>query len=275
MRRRMAPAASIGVVLTAWLALASPAVTQEAPSSLTAEATEAFLKNARVIRSEPIGRGVTHPFRLTLTDGTITHDAALNTVDRQSRLERFVDGTFEANFVDSYRYNIAAYRLARLLGLSDFVPVTVERRWNGRIGALSWWIDNAMDEGERLRRRLSAPDTQAWNRQIYRVRLFNNLVYDTDRNMGNMLITTDWRTWLIDFTRAFRTWKKLPAESDLQMVDGELLESMRGLTTDLIMDSTDPHLTKSEAEALIERRDLIVNHFDRLIAERGAGAVVY
>ena len=37
----------------------------------------------------------------------------------------------ELNFVDSYKYNIAAYQLAELLGLDDMVPVYVERKWKG------------------------------------------------------------------------------------------------------------------------------------------------
>ncbi len=41
----------------------------------------------------------------------------------------------ELMFADSYHFNIAAYRLARLLGLEDMVPVSIERRWNGRVGA--------------------------------------------------------------------------------------------------------------------------------------------
>lgn len=275
MRRRIGPAAGIGFALMAWLAAAGPAAAQDAPPSLTPEATEAFLKDARVVDSRPIGAGVTHPFRLTLTDGIITHDAALNVVDERSNIERFEDGTFELNFIDSYRYNIAAYRLARLLGLEDFIPVTVERRWDGRIGALSWWVDDAIDEGERLRRGLHPPDPQAWNRQLYSVRVFNNLVYDSDRNMGNMLITTDWHAWSIDFTRAFRKWRKLPAESDLAMVDGDLLDRLRTLTLEAVIDASAPHLEENEVDAVIERRDLIVDHFDRLIAERGRGAVVY
>ena len=34
----------------------------------------------------------------------------------------------------------AAFGLAELLGLDDMMPVTVERRWNGKRGALSWWL---------------------------------------------------------------------------------------------------------------------------------------
>ena len=36
------------------------------------------------------------------------------------------------------------------------------------------------------------------------VRLFDQLIYNIDRNIGNLMITNDWRIWAIDHTRAFR-----------------------------------------------------------------------
>ena len=96
------------------------------------------------------------------------------------------------------------YRLARLLGLEDLVPVSVERR--GRDGALTWWIDAKWDESERKAQPVRPPDVAAWSGQLYRMVVFSELIYDTDRNDGNILYTKDWRLWVIDFTRAFRVW---------------------------------------------------------------------
>ena len=42
-----------------------------------------FLTNAKVVRSRSIGKGVTAPQRLTLTDGTVTHDAAFQSVNER------------------------------------------------------------------------------------------------------------------------------------------------------------------------------------------------
>jgi hypothetical protein len=41
-------------------------------------------------------------------------------------------GKVEPGFVDSHKYNIAAYRLAELLGLDDLLPVYVEREMEGQ-----------------------------------------------------------------------------------------------------------------------------------------------
>ena len=45
-----------------------------------------------------------------------------------------------------------------------------------------------------------------FNEQHGRMRMFAELVYDTDRNHGNILYDTDWKLWMIDFSRAFRIW---------------------------------------------------------------------
>ena len=66
---------------------------------------------------------------------------------------RLLRGT-ELNFVDSYKYNIAAYRLAELLGIDDMLPVYVERKWGGNPGSLSWWLPVKMDEVERHKQKL-------------------------------------------------------------------------------------------------------------------------
>ena len=60
--------------------LAVSASAQQA-ARLTAEQQRAFLLEAKVVESRLIGRGVTGSSRLTLTDGTTTHDAAFQTID--------------------------------------------------------------------------------------------------------------------------------------------------------------------------------------------------
>src|SRR2546426_325644 len=91
-----------------------------------------FLLNAKVVQSKHTGKGITSPWRLTLRDGTVTHDGGFQSVDEHKARMEFANGTVELNFVDSYKYNIAAYALAELLGVDDMLPVYVERKWNGR-----------------------------------------------------------------------------------------------------------------------------------------------
>jgi hypothetical protein len=248
-------------------------------AQLTREEQATFLATARIVKSVPIGKGVTHPYRLTLTDGTVTHDAAFQSVDQSKpvSLQTGRGRTPELNFVDSWRFNVAAPRLAELLGIGDMVPVSVERTWQGKNGALTWWVDNVLMDDE-VRRKTDAkpPDINDWNQQSLRMRVFTQLVYDTDRNQGNILITKDWRIVMIDFTRAFRPWDKTPSPLNiLRKCDRNILTAMRGLTKPALQKHIDEYLTPFEIDGVLKRRDAIVQHFDRLIAQLGEDAVLY
>ena len=243
--------------------------------NLTVEQKESFLLTAKVVNSKRLGKGITHPWRLTLSDGQLTHDAVFQSVDEHAPSRQFEDGHTELNFVDSYHFDIAAYRLAKLLEMDDMIPVCVERRWNGQTGALSWWIPWKWDEVARHQQNLLAPDAEAWNRQMYKVRVFDQLVYDTDANLTNILITEDWKIWRIDFTRAFRLLTDLQAPQDLVMCDRRLLERLRQLHGDKVLENTRPHLSKGQVKSLMIRRDKLVSTFQKRIAEKGEGAVLY
>jgi len=262
------------LVGSAFFMLATVSAALDEPN-LTAEQKREFLLSAKIIGSKELGIGKTHPWRLTLNDGTLTHDAAFNTVDEFKNIMKFFDGHTELNFRDSYQYDIAAYELAKLIGLDDMLPVTVERRWEGKRGALTWWLPVKMDENKRVKENLPPPDPEAWNRQMFKVRVFNQLIYNTDPNLGNLLITADWKLYAIDFTRAFRLYDKLETPSDLERCDRQLLEKLRQLDGQELLNRTKPHLSKAEVKALMARRDKIVKIFDQLIAQKGEAAVLY
>jgi len=122
-------------------------VTTNDEPALTKEQIKQFLLTAKVIKSAPAHKGITNTLRLTLTDGTITHDAHFQSVDEHAATKQMNFGRTEINFVDSYKYNIAAYQLAEMLGLDDMVPVYVERKWNGQKGSFGWWLPVKMDGG--------------------------------------------------------------------------------------------------------------------------------
>lgn len=267
-------------LLVAAFALASPpAVAQNPPApALTRDEMRSFLRTARIVRWRDTGKGVTRPVRLTLSDGRLTHDAVFQSIDEQStvaNLRGAKGSSVELGFVDSYRYNLAAEAVATLVGLDHMMPVHVERRWNARVGSLSWFVDTLMDEGERLKAGVKPPDAEGWNRQMYRMRVFAALVRDTDRNLGNVLITPDWRVMMIDFTRAFRLHDTLPTPEDLNRCDRDLLARLPSLSKAGIKAAVRDDLTPGEIDALLKRRDRLVAHFARLVAERGEAGVLY
>lgn len=246
---------------------------------LTVEQMKDFLKNAKIIRSRTTSKGITAPKRVTLTDGVITHDAAFQSVDERQTVANLTgagrQAKTELNFVDSYRYNLGAYALAGLLGLDHMMPVHVERRWAGAPGAMSWWVDTLMDESDRLKKKIQPPNPTDWNNQMYRMRIFSALVRDTDRNLTNVLITPEWKVIMIDFSRGFRLQPILMHEKDLAKMDRALLRRLEALTTDTVKQAVGDWLTNAEIDAMMKRRDLLVAHFKKLIAELGEEKVLY
>ena len=241
----------------------------------TVEAREAFLAKAEVIDARQLGKGVTKPWRLTLKAGDVIQDAAFQDIDKNKDEVTFRSGRTERDFRDFYGYNIAAYRLARLLGYDDLVPVSVERVWKGRRGALTWWVDKKWDEDERLKEGAVPPDVPAWERQLYLARAFTALVADTDRNLGNQLVTADFHLWLIDFTRAFRHTMDLKAPSLLRRIDRRFYDRLKALQDRDVETELAKWLDPQSRKALLSRRDAMVEHFAVLADQRGDQSAVF
>ena len=251
------------------------AAADDSTPKLSNDQIRQFLLTAKVVKSRQSSKGITSPWRLTLTDGALTHDASFQAIDEHKPVMQMASGRMEMNFVDSYKYNIAGFALAEMLGLDDMVPVYVERKWSGNTGSLSWWLPVKMDEEERHKQGLTPPDQDGWNKQMYRMRVFDQLIYDTDANLTNVLIGEDWKLYRVDFTRAFRSYKKLQRPEDLQRCDRQLLEKLKALNRAQLAAATKRYLTKDEVNGVMARRDQIVEHFQKLISEKGESEVLY
>ena len=132
-----------------------------------------------------------------------------------------------------------------------------------------------MDEVERLKRKISAPDTDTWNKQMYKIRVFDELVYDNDPNLTNVLIGENWQIWRVDFSRAFRLSKDLKNPNNLVRCDRQLLEKLKALNENELTQKTKNFLTKYEVQGVMARRDKIVAYFQKLIAQKGENEVLY
>jgi hypothetical protein len=243
--------------------------------TLTKDQIKQFLITAKVVASREAKKGITGTVRLTLSDGTITHDASFQSIDEHKAKVELASGT-ELNFVDSYKYNIAAYALAELLGMDDMLPVYVERKWKGNAGSLSWWLPVKMDEVERHKQKLTPPDADAWNNQMYKIRVFDQLVSDSDSNLTNVLIGENWKIWRIDFSRAFRRNPNLQdPEENLVRCDRQLFEKLKALDENTLAEKTKGYLNKDDVKAVMARRDKIVAFYQKLIAEKGENVVLY
>ena len=269
----------VGVALVA-LCVATPVarpwsdqdqVAQPATATpLSDDQIEAFLRDAKVVKTKSVGKGVTGSLRATLTDGTLTHDAQIQQIE-EKKTQFEAAGASEFNFEDTWRFNVAAYRVDRLIGL-QMVPVTVSRKWKSAPAAFTWWIDDVMmDEGKRLKDKLQPPDSDLWNEQMQMVRVFDQLIYNVDRNMGNLLIGKTWRVWAIDHTRAFRTQNTLKAPANVTRCDRQVIEGLKQLDKEGLKKSIGEFVTGYQIDGLLARRDKIVE----ILEKAGPSAVFY
>lgn len=255
-----------------------PVTAQQAPAatsvSLSSEQMERFLLTARVVSTRRAGDGVTNSLRATLTDGALTHDAHVQTVDEARNIFETPRG-IELNFKDTYRYNIAAYRLARTLGMTN-VPMSVERVVQGKPAAVTWWIDDVVfDEAARAKTNEQGPNPSRFAMQVHMRLVFDELIQNTDRNLGNMVWSRDWTMWLIDHTRAFRLSDGLARPERIQRCDRALLTAIRGLTKESLKQAVGQSLTSTEIDAVMDRAQALARLFDRLIAQKGEAAVMF
>lgn len=238
-------------------------------------AAEEFLKKAKVVRVRPIGTGVTLPEKATLELGGVERFGAFKTIDeKRVGITQLATGPPEVNFQDSWQLEIPAYTVDMIVGLG-MVPATIERRVNNKLGSLQWWVVSMMPEAERAKQKLEPPDKEEWDREVLKMRLFDQLIYNVDRHANNILITQDFRLRLIDHSRSFRAQKALRNPEQLTRFSKSLLEGIKRLTYEDLKKKTSKYLTDAQIKTVIQRRDAILELADKLVKEKGEAAVIY
>jgi hypothetical protein len=230
----------------------------DAADALTWQQKENFLMKGKITHIAEAKKGVTGTLRVTLSDGTLTHDASMQAIDEYKQL--YLN---EVGFKDTYKFDIAGWKLARLLGLDDRVPPSVKRTYVGKTASFTWWVDNIqMDEEDRRAKNLRAPNDDVWQKEYNIMQVFDQLIYNMDLNQTNILIDQSWHIWMIDHSRAFRVHKTLKDPSVLKGIDRETLAKMKMLDEATLTKEFGRDVTKDEIRGLLARRDLIVKLFE-------------
>jgi hypothetical protein len=274
--KTLAVLASIAVLIPASV------YAQFTPEEIAARADiERFLQSAAIAGFEAVGEGVTKPIRLTLElDGAVRKAVWKNVSGRPLGVP------------DEWRYEIAAYRMDKLLGL-EMVPPTVEREFQGKDGSLQIWAETRCSLLDIQEKGLAIPPAAADSveRMKYIARAFDSLIANEDRTQQNVRYTEDWRTILIDHSRSFRTSR----ESSTSLLFGKngtrkgpdgrpflirrlpkaFFEALEWLTFDGIRNAMGPVLTEKEIRAVLSRRDLLVREIREMAAEQGSERVLY
>jgi hypothetical protein len=262
------------LVAALWLALPLSASPRELQAPAVAQApahgskvwvgryaeVEAFLRTAPIERVEAVPVGVTKPTRVFFEPGGLVASAVV---------KHLPPGRHEG-FWDSYKSEIAAYELDRLLGL-DMVPVTVERRVGEDLASVQLWVENC-----RLLKQVdqsACPRPEDWAKQVCRQRVFDDLIANIDRNAGNVLIDPEWNLILIDHSRAFAT-NEMPFEKQSARIDRAMFERLKALDRAALDEHVRPWvLTEGNVKDILKRRDRIVARFEALAKEKGEAVV--
>ncbi len=222
------------------------------------EQIEKLLVDGKVLKTEAVPIGVTKPQRATLEGGS-----------------RFawkpIRPGYSKGFMESYKAEIAAYKLDRMLDL-HMVPPIVERKLDGLTGAAVYWVENT--RGWSVEKPPQGPEPM-WSRQLTKMKMFDLLIANIDRNQGNLIYDNDWHLFLIDHSRAFIDKKDLKNLTPLGRVDRELWTKMQALTMEDLDRGLEKWVGNAEKKALLARRDLMAKNIAELIKTRGEKSVFY
>lgn len=249
------------------------------------ESMESFLQTAAIIKSEPVGEGVTAPWKLTLRQDGVEMKGVWKSIDAE------VDG-----FPDHWHGEIAAYRLDKLLGLG-LVPPVVEREFQGRPGDLSLWAVSRYSLLAIMEDDIAIP-AEAQEKiaaMKYLTRAWDCLIANNDRTQQNVLYTQDWRTILIDHSRAFGADREhverliygahgLKTQDDgsggqrpllFRRLPRSFVEKVKRLDLSALQAVLSPFLTDREIEGIMARKKLLLDEIDGMIRENGEDKVLY
>jgi hypothetical protein len=228
-------------------------------------ALETALRECRI---ESIRKG--EPGRTSPWIITFAKDCAI-----QRALFRYVDRQWPQQMPDSYKYDIAAYELTKLLGV-ELIPPVVEREVDGRPGTLQFFLENCIHEKDRRRKKLEPPDAKAFANALEELKVFANLAYDDCYNIDDLYIhLADWRVCRVDFSQAFAPMPELLPGCEIATCSKKLYKGLIGLAEKEVRETLGRYLSEEEITACLVRKKLILEKINALIAEKGEESVLF
>jgi hypothetical protein len=265
MRARVLGALAVVVLAASAVAGQQPAATAAARPAPAASskiwieqpaAFEAYLRDTPFRRFEDVPIGVTRPQRGYFEPGGLVASAAWKQLPPGRA----------SGYWESYKSEIAAYELDKLLALG-MVPPAVEKRVRGERGAAILWVDGVRQWKEVEHQ----PKPPKWNLEAVRMKMFDNLIGNIDRNAGNLIVDADWNLYLIDHSRAFVTETRLRVE--MTRIDRALWERMQALDEAALTAALGLWLDRGAIRAILRRRDEMRKAIAGLVAKNGEAAV--
>jgi len=239
---------------------------------------EEFLKTAEIIGSQKIPEGVTKPIRIYLKKGEVETKGVWKNPKG-----------IQQGFLEGWQYEIAAYRMDKLLWL-NMIPPTVEREFKGKRGSLQLWVEHQYSLLDIMEQKIPLPTSKPirdnLNKRKYLTRAFDCLIANDDRTQQNILYTKDWRMILIDHSRSFRSSQKytknlvygkngIKGAKLFRILPRFFVEKIKVLDFDSIKKAVGPYLKDKEIKAILTRKDLLLKEIEEMIKEKGEDKVLY
>lgn len=248
----------------------SQTVTQD---NMTTKELEIYLKTAKIAPDKQSAGRRTESYVVSLNDGKTTRTGFIKLTNR----------TRPHPLADSYKYEIAAYELDKLLDL-NLVPPTVEREIERRKGALRVFLENVLYESDRRRKNIEPPDQEGFNKTLDDIIVFENLAYSPAlcgfkelQALDDILIMVkeDWKVWRVDFSEAFGPSAELFPDCKIIRCSRKLYQNLKKLDSKSVKRRLKSYLNDDEIAALLKRKDLIIEKIENLIKEKGEGSVLF
>ncbi|MFQ6081834.1 MAG: hypothetical protein ACE5WD_00560 [Candidatus Aminicenantia bacterium] len=227
---------------------------------------ENYLRTAKIVSVEIDPRGGRMAaWVIKLDDGKIARRGYFKYINR--RRPSFLP--------DSYKYEIAAYELDKLLDLNR-VPPVVEREIKGIKGSLQLFIGGCITENDRKRRNIEPPDPKGFENTLEDINIFENLTYNERIDTDDILIhKEDWKVWRVDFSGAFSPFSELIPGCEITRCSKKLYQNFLKLDSKIVRAKLKPYLNDEEIEALLERKNIIIEKIQQLIEEKGEESVLF
>lgn len=209
--------------------------------------------------------GRTEPWIVTLRDGVVTHRAIFKHMDEQR----------PKLIPDSYKYELAAYELTKLLGV-QFVPPVVAREIEGRKGSLQIFLEDCISERDRIRNKLEPPNPAAFADAKEDIKILENLTSDKCLDTKDMYVHKEtYRICRVDFSEAFWPTAELLPNCEFTRCSRKLFQGLLALDGQSIASNLSVYLNADEIDALAKRRNVIVEKIKKLIEIKGEEAVLF
>ena len=226
---------------------------------------EEYLRTAKVTSIEiKESEGRTAPWAVTLDDGN---------TQRRGRFKH-VHRSRPHYLPDSFHYELAAYELTKLLGV-QLIPPVVERVIDGTEGALQMFVEGCFRLSNYKKTEAISPENAKFEYSLRELAVLENLSNCVRDDKDILVHEKTFHVCRVDFSEAFAPDMNLIPGSEITRCSRNLFKGLLDLNSDDVRSKLKDHLNDDEINALMKRKELIMNKLNNLIEEKGEDEVLF